>query len=387
LVVSAYAAQQSCQQNAEAETTGIGWVKYTASNSAGVSWDATGVFKGSSYYGTISGGNASDRALSARTNNHFSFYVTKTTKVSALVCSKSKSRTITMDVYPVTFDSEGKATRGDKAGTASDNSNSIIAITVDGLDASTIYEVEIYGSDNTGAHFYEIAFFGEGGEPVTPSDPTEATTWNFTELSSADEENLTSDDANWAYDSEKERYSYIPSFTSSEGKANNIVLKANDAELNIIKGLLFGRDGSIETKKFSIDKGKGINFAGSKYRMIIPNLVKDDIVKVRFAGAGDGDRGITLSNVGTENSANSSNKETVESTFTVAENGSVMIETTGGLTIIALAVNDNLPETSGVKVINAEVISNGATYNLGGQHVNDSYHGVVIKNGKKIVKK
>ena len=43
--------------------------------------------------------------------------------------------------------------------------------------------------------------------------------------------------------------------------------------------------------------------------------------------------------------------------------------------------------TQNVTVLPVSIENNGATYNLGGQHVNDSYHGVVIKNGKKIVKK
>lgn len=162
LVVSAYAVQQSAQKNQDEGVTGYGWMTYTGSNSTGTSWEATGVFNGSAFYGTFSSGSASDRGIVAgKNNNVFSFYVTNCIQVSALVNSKGTSRTITMDIYPVTFDGT-TPTRGDKAGTVSDKSGALKTITVDNLDASKIYEIAISGDNTSGSHLYELAFYGKG---------------------------------------------------------------------------------------------------------------------------------------------------------------------------------------------------------------------------------
>ncbi len=223
-------------------------------------------------------------------------------------------------------------------------------------------------------------------DPVLP--PTAATTWNFSVLSSTDQANLDADTENWKFDEEKSRYTYIPSFTSEQGKANNIVLKANGAELEILNGLYVGRDGSIDANKFGIDLEKGFNLPGSKYRIIIPNLAKDDEIKIRITGSADGSRGVTLTGVGTENSVASVDKAVAEGTFTVAANGNIIIETTGGLTVNALSVNAELPEevADGISVLKAETVEgNGVIYNLQGQRVDANYRGVVIKNGHKVV--
>lgn len=225
-------------------------------------------------------------------------------------------------------------------------------------------------------------------DPVLP--PTAATTWNFSVLSSTDQANLDADTENWKFDEEKSRYTYIPSFTSEQGKANNIVLKANGAELEILNGLYVGRDGSIEANKFGIDLEKGFNLPGSKYRIIIPNLAKDDEIKIRITGSADGSRGVTLTGVGTENSVASVDKAVAEGTFTVAANGNIIIETTGGLTVNALSVNAELPEevADGISALKAETVEgNGVIYNLQGQRVDANYRGVVIKNGHKVVNK
>lgn len=223
-------------------------------------------------------------------------------------------------------------------------------------------------------------------DPVLP--PTAATTWNFSVLSSTDQANLDADTENWKFDEEKSRYTYIPSFTSEQGKANNIVLKANGAELEILNGLYVGRDGSIEANKFGIDLEKGFNLPGSKYRIIIPNLAKDDEIKIRITGSADGSRGVTLTGVGTENSVASVDKAVAEGTFTVAANGNIIIETTGGLTVNALSVNAELPEevADGISALKAETVEgNGVIYNLQGQRVDANYRGVIIKNGHKVV--
>lgn len=283
---------------------------------------------------------------------------------------------------------EGEENKATKINTFDDFINSYTATEDPEEQTYTLtapYDVLYIGRDGTSAACLTLIKV----EHAAPAEAHEPTTWDFTkELSEADAANLEADD-NWAYDEENVRYTYVPSFTSEEAKSNSIVLSANGTELDIIKGLFFGRDGSIDANKFGIDLGKGLNFGGGKYRVILTGLAKDDKVRVRIAGTGDGNRSVTLSNVIEEDGLTSTDKAVAEGEFTVAADGSVIIETTAALLINAIAINAELPEytPTGISVINAETVSNGAIYNLSGQRVDENYRGVVIKNGKKQIQK
>ena len=388
LVVSAYAVQQSSVAFNEPETKAIGWFSCTASNSAGTSWDKTGDFNGSAYYGTLSGGSASDRGLN--TKNHYSFFVTNMIKVSALIHSKSKSRTVTMDVYPVTFDGT-TATRGEKAGSASDNTNSITPVTVEGLDNTTIYEVEFYSSDNNGGHLYEVAFYqGGGDEPVDPVlPPTAATTWDFT--------TTTADmlDGGWAEDSSTAgRYVY-----GTEIAADTFV-DLGTIGFSYGAGISVGRSGGkLEgAKAIRVDLGKQIQLNASNGVYIITGLAKDDVVNIRFASASSSEeRTFTIANgdkesiTATVSDDGEGNKkaDVVEETITVAKNGDLKLTQSKGINVKAITINADLPEAGGgTGIKNVTTTANSsAIYNLAGQKVSESYKGVVIQNGKKMINK
>lgn len=377
LVVSAYAVQQSSASNQDEGKIGLGWFTYTASNSAGTSWDATGDFNGSAFYGTLSGGSASDRGIN--TKNHYSFFVTNVIKVSALIHSKSKSRTVTMDVYPVTIAANGDVTRGTKAGTASDNTNSITTVTVDGLDASTIYEVEFYSSDDNGGHLYEVAFYGEGGEAETPATPHAATVWDFTKTTV---ELL--NPAYWTEDANTPgRYTYGTEIASDTFK--------DLGELGCSEGLglLVGRSGNkLAANSIRVDIGKQIQINASNGVYKITDLAKDDVVRIRYKSASDEVRKFTVTNgdvAELEAPANSAEKAEQEATITVAADGDLLLTQSKAINVYAITVNAALPEVTGISTINAETATDAVIYNLSGQRVDESYRGVVIKNGKKVV--
>ena len=44
-------------------------------------------------------------------------------------------------------------------------------------------------------------------------------------------------------------------------------------------------------------------------------------------------------------------------------------------------------ETTGINSIESELLNSGKVYNLNGQRVDNNYKGVVIVNGKKVIKK
>lgn len=72
---------------------------------------------------------------------------------------------------------------------------------------------------------------------------------------------------------------------------------------------------------------------------------------------------------------------------TATKGGTAKIkETKGGMRIYAISINQ-VP--TGIQIIKAatKVIENNVIYNLAGQKVNESYKGIVIKNGKKYIQK
>ena len=378
LVVSAYAVQQSSVAFNEPGTKAIGWFSCTASNSAGTSWSETDDFKGSAYYGTLSGGNPSDRGLN--TKNHYSFFVTNMIKVSALIHSKSKSRTVTMDVYPVTFDGT-TPTRGEKVGSASDNTNSVTAVTVDGLDNATIYEVEFYSSDDNGGHLYELAFYQGGGiepeDPILP--PTAATTWDFTTTT------VDMFDSGWAEDANTAgRYTYGTEI------ASDTYVDLATIGFSYGAGISVGRTGGkLAANAIRVDLGKQIQLNASNGSYKITGLAKDDVVRIRYACPSEEERNFSITNGDKTSIIAPADKSTVEETVTVAKNGDLTFVQSKGINVKAITINADLPEAgggTGIKNVTTTV-NNSAIYNLAGQRVSEDYKGVVIQNGKKMINK
>ncbi len=144
LVVNVFGAYQSL--------TNQTWVTVDGSGSSARTWTAPdgSVFKGSSYYFTTK----SAKTATGNTDRTYKFAVTNVTEVSALVKSGNKSRYAVLSVY------EGQTL----VGSAQDNTNAVAIISVDGLDASKTYSVELSGSDTSNSDLYEVAFVADTGK-------------------------------------------------------------------------------------------------------------------------------------------------------------------------------------------------------------------------------
>ena len=70
----------------------------------------------------------------------------------------------------------------------------------------------------------------------------------------------------------------------------------------------------------------------------------------------------------------------------IKANGIVSLRTGNGFQFMAITINAELPETTSISAINTKTINNGVIYNLSGQRVDENYHGIVIQNGKKVVR-
>ncbi|MBP5257544.1 MAG: Ig-like domain-containing protein, partial [Prevotella sp.] len=147
LVLSVYGSYQSVSKQT--------WITTEGTGSASRTWDATGLFKGSSYYHT----STTAKCATVNGSRHCYFNIKGITSVSALVKSGGKSRSAILNV------TEGET----QVGTSSDNSNTVATISVTGLDATKTYQVELTGSDDSNnSDAYEIAFVGSSSsQPKT----------------------------------------------------------------------------------------------------------------------------------------------------------------------------------------------------------------------------
>lgn len=218
----------------------------------------------------------------------------------------------------------------------------------------------------------------------------EATTWDFTKaLSEADAENLEAD-AYWTFDEENNYW--VNNSTLTERNVYT-ALKANDTELDITKGLTFTRDNEtgLETGRIRISPTNYFAINGSAVKLNLGILAKDDVVRMRIKGAGDSERSITATNAEvTDGSLTTTDTEVHEVSLKASDDGEVVLTTGNGFQFLAITINDELPEytPTGISVINAETKSaaDAPVYNLSGQRVDENYRGVVIKNGKKMIK-
>lgn len=239
-----------------------------------------------------------------------------------------------------------------------------------------------------GINFYAFELIGDGSGN-TPSDPTPATAWNFQqELGAADAANLAADAANWTFDEDNNYWKNSAVLTE---RNVFVSLKANGAELELTKGLTFTRDNSegLGADRVRISSGKFLALNGSKLIMSLGALVKDDVIRMSIKGAGESERSLTVSNaeVISGSLTTADTEEHVVELKVLADN-LVTLTTGNGFQFMVITVNQTLEDVAtaiqGVKTVSTE---NGAIYNLAGQKVSESFKGIAIKNGKKIVMK
>lgn len=249
-------------------------------------------------------------------------------------------------------------------------------VTLKVAEATTIY---VYG--NEAINLYGI-FVAE------PAESHAAATWDFTQpLSSTDEATLSA--SPWTYDEEASPARYKNTETLTE---KNVQVSLG---LELTDGLKFTSTSSdgLTADKVRIFPAKYLSLNGEKHQIVVEGLAKDDEVSIRFAstaeeGAEGAERGFNVSNATPESVMSSSNTDIVEAKLTATADGKMFFTTTGGVYVYAIAINDDLPEYTGISVINAETegAADAPVYNLSGQRVDENYRGVVIKNGKKMIK-
>lgn len=251
---------------------------------------------------------------------------------------------------------------------------------------------EIYlGRNGNTATFITTLKVVRGGETVL--DPTAPTTWNFAEgLSDADKAALDADAETWTF--ADGYYSNAVVLTERNVYAP---LKANGAELEFTKGLTFTRDnseglGAGRVRLYAENPSLYLN--GSANSIKIPALIKGDVVRVRVKGGGTSERSVNVSNVdnGTvasvvEGEGEDAKAVAVESEMTVSANGDVVLSPSNGFYFLAITVNSELPvETAIQGVKNVTVETDAPAYNLAGQKVGKNFKGIMIQNGKKVIK-
>ena len=220
--------------------------------------------------------------------------------------------------------------------------------------------------------------------------PHEAQVWDFTsKLSDTDKANIEADE-NWTVNAvyvkdedgndtdEIKNYHY--DYTQ---KFEGVPVTANGAELELTKGLKFKTGAS----KFQYYDGERLAHGGNGHGPIIPDCAKDDVVKIRYKVTESG-RGFTVANAElTDGMLIGDSKDTFEATVQAKKKGEVSFSSVGGADILALAINADLPAIAdGISSVKVAEQQNAAIYNLAGQQVNAQYKGIVIQNGKKVIK-
>jgi hypothetical protein len=158
--------------------------------------------------------------------------------------------------------------------------------------------------------------------------------------------------------------------------------------LDVTKGLTFARDNSegLGEDRVRIKSKNYVAVNGSKISISLGSLVKDDVVKLRFKGAGESERSLTVSNTElVSGSLTTADVEEHEVELKVLKDNVVTLTTTNGFQFMAITVNAELPTgVNSVKATGTKAKVAG-TVNLAGQQVGADYKGVVIKDGKKVM--
>lgn len=227
----------------------------------------------------------------------------------------------------------------------------------------------------------------------TGIEDRESQTWDFTTTSSADLTALAAD-ANWVYDSSKERYSYNVKIT----KNTLFDFTANGSPLEGFNGLKVSRTSDLGTGNVRIDVNNRLSLNGGSIYLVIPNLKEGDIVYVDFASAGssEGDRTLTVTNGTGENLTSNINTDRKIGKITVTADGNLTITQNNGMNYYRIFVNPaevpTVPTTpTGIDGINADdnFWSTGEkVFDISGRQVFAPQKGqIYIKNGKKFIKK
>ena len=318
------------------------WAKANNGNSTGSTWDATGVFKGSSYYFS-----SSAKAATMRNTERMYYYRVKNcTGVSVLVGGKAL-----IEAYQVIDD----VVTADPVKNNSINAAGTLSLT--SLDKDKEYIIKVYGNDgNTNVVYNEIAF----NFPAVTSVSAKIGATGWTTFASAYPLNLTT-------------------LTASSGTAT--AYYASTAK---------GSSVTMTSTTATVRAGVGLALKGT------PNATVT--IPVAASGAaieGNKLKGCTTSTVLAANSNyyvlvnnnNTAEFQRLDTNGATIPAGKAYLDLTG----VSLAPTLSIvfeDETSGIDEVRSQKEGvKGAYYNLAGQRVAQPIKGLYIVNGRKVVVK
>ena len=262
--------------------------------------------------------------------------------------------------------------------------------TVTATDAF-VGETDVYVARATGKSTYIVSIKVTGGEREAeiPAEPTDATTWNFAVTSDADSTALAAlvDGGTWTYTTEGSRFQY-----NVEVAANKFV-DLGEIGFPGGAGIQVGRSGNKMTagSAIRVDVNNRVQLNCSNGQFRIPDLAKNDVVKIRYAsGSGTEARNFAVTN-GTPATLNATvtpdaTADVIEAEVTVNADGDLTLLQSKAINIYAIAINTELPEVpsdepSDPTGINT-VATDAAKANVVKKYV-DGKQVVIEKNGKK----
>ena len=249
---------------------------------------------------------------------------------------------------------------------------------------------DIYVARAAGKSTYIVSIKVTGGEREAeiPAEPTDATTWNFAVTSDADSTALAAlvDGRTWTYTKEGSRFQY-----NVEVAANKFV-DLGEIGFRGGAGIQVGRNGGKLTagSAIRVDVNNRVQLNCSNGQFRLPDLAKNDVVKIRYAsGSGTEARTFTVTN-GTpatlDATVTSGAADVIEAEVTVTADGDLTLLQSKAINVYAIAINTKLPEVpsdepsdpTGINTVAADAAQAGAV-----KKYVDGKQVVIEKNGKK----
>ena len=256
---------------------------------------------------------------------------------------------------------------------------------------------DIYVARAAGKSTYIVSIKVTGGEREAeiPAEPTDATTWNFAVTSDADSTALAAlvDGRTWTYTKEGSRFQY-----NVEVAANKFV-DLGEIGFPGGAGIQVGRNGGKLTagSAIRVDVNNRVQLNCSNGQFRLPDLAKNDVVKIRYAsGSGTEARTFTVTN-GTPATLNATvtpdaadpskgTADVIEAEVTVTADGDLTLLQSKAINVYAIAINTKLPEVpsdepsdpTGINTVAADAAQAGAV-----KKYVDGKQVVIEKNGKK----
>ena len=266
-----------------------------------------------------------------------------------------------------------------------------------------IHEFAVNAGDNTlnfpdgGINIYALEFVageggsgeggGEGGETPTPTDPTAAKIWDFTNMST-DALTALANNANWAPEEQGSGETAFTRYTYRNDIAKDTYVDLGTLGFSDGAGIEVGRSGGTlagyaeKDGKWSgairVDANKRIQLNTSNGVFKIKNMKAGDKVTINYQSGSDEARSFTVTNASPASLSAPKNSEEGSiktETLTVTANGDVTLQQTKAINIFKIAVNS---EITGIASVEAAAVAAPAV-----KKYVENGKVVIVKAGKK----